>query len=334
MSEINQDHYSLETKIWIMSVKYLVFSGGAQKGNAFLGAIKILDDVWKFCDRGSFLSQIDGFGGTSVGALLALACAMKLPTCTIREWFLKQDTEMLITEGVNNLRDMYTNCGLLHTEIIANRVINLLKFNYDTEQKCNDLTFENLYRDTRKTLKVVTSNLSRGTIEVFDNINTPNVRVVDAVTMSMNIPFLIEPFLHNGEWYADGGLYNNFPIMLFPSDGVLGLRIRGKHMLPKSFSFQEYAMYITLTTMEIYEDKFLTCLPTEYQDKTITIQLPPCTLMEMINADRDVKNEYMRLGEQSVINFLFRGFVMGQLLLWMMKLYWEETKSLKKKDID
>ena len=38
----------------------------------------------------------------------------------------------------------------------------------------------------------------------------------------------------------------------------------------------------------------------------------------MINAEKSIREEYMRLGEQSMMTFLFREFFMGQMLLWMM----------------
>ena len=62
---------------WILSVRNLVFSGGAQKGNAFIGALQVLEEIWNFCGRGSLLNQIEGYGGASIGALVALACAMQ-----------------------------------------------------------------------------------------------------------------------------------------------------------------------------------------------------------------------------------------------------------------
>ena len=170
---------------------------------------------------------------------------------------------------------------------------------------------------TNKTLKIVVSNLSTGSIEILDHCNTPDVLVVDAVAMSMNVPFLFQPFSYGGQWYTDGGLYNNFPVTLFPADSVLGLWVKGKHTLPDPFSFQEYAACITMNTMEFYEEQIVKLISPRYQERIITITCPSHTLLEMINADKDTKKKYICIGAESTVGFLFRGFVWGQILLWI-----------------
>ena len=87
-----------------------------------------------------------------------------------------------------------------------------------------------------------------------------------------------------------------------------------------------------MNTMEFHEDKTIKYLPSEYQEKIVTIHFPPNTFLDMINADKSIRENYMRLGEQSMINFLFRTFFMGQMLLWMlaeMQPHWEEEEEKK-----
>lgn len=321
------------SKPWILSIRNLVFSGGGQKGNAFLGALKVLEEIWNFCGKETLFSQIEGYGGSSIGALVALGCAMQMSVQELREWFMCQDTKEIITQSLENLTQLYSHGGLLKSEIIREKVENLMKYCFPEDPK--KISFLTFYKKTGKNLKVVTSNLSRGTLEIFDYQTTPNASVADTITISMNIPFWMQPFFYNGQWYSDGGLYDNFPITMFPSDSVLGFRVRGTNLLPLKFSFQEYVMCITVNTMDFYEDQILKCLSSEYQERTMTIQFPPSTFIEMINADKTKKEEYIRLGEQSMINYLFREFFMGQMLLWMlaeMQPHGEKADSIKNEE--
>ncbi len=296
---------------WILSVKNFVFSGGAQKGNAFLGALKILEQIWFFCGKDLF-SEIEGYAGSSIGALVSLACAMKIPVKDMQEWFLAQDTTTLMSKL--NLTRFYSHCGLLQTDQIRIRILELMRFRFPHPE---NVTFLGFHQETGKVLKIVTTNISKGVVQIFDYHHSPHALVADAVTMSMAVPFLFEP-VEYGDFYIDGGLYNNYPITLFPSNTVMGFRVRSRNLLPKKFTMKEYAACIMMNTMDFYEDKILTYLSREYQERTMTIPLKPCTFWEMIEADIPLRKSYMEQGEQTMTNFLFRTFFMGKMLLWMI----------------
>jgi NTE family protein len=70
-------------------------------------------------------------------------------------------------------------------------------------------------------LHVVATNISTHEMTVFCAQNTPDVAVVDALLMSQSIPFYFEALqfdgrqFGSGDYYADGGIVNNFPIHIF-----------------------------------------------------------------------------------------------------------------------
>ncbi len=313
---------------WILTVRNFVFSGGAQKGNAFLGALQILEEIWSFCGKNLF-TEIEGYAGSSIGALISLACAMQMPVKDIREWFLNQGSTSLMSEV--DVTRFYSHCGLLRTDLIRTRVLELMRFRFRHPDK---VTFLEFHRNTNKNLKVVTTNISRGVVQIFDHHHSPKAIVADAITMSMAVPFLFEPVEYilnensqESDFYIDGALYNNYPITLFPSNTVLGFRVRGRNILSKNFTMKEYAASIMMNTMDFYEDKILKYLSREYQERTMTIPLPPCTFWEMMEADRSLRESYIQQGEQTMMNFLFRGFFMGRMLLWLISEMQSEEKN-------
>ena len=60
------------------------------------------------------------------------------------------------------------------------------------------------------------TNLSTGYGEVFSVEHTPNMRILDAVRVSMSIPLFFSAVrAASGDVYVDGGLMNNYPVKLF-----------------------------------------------------------------------------------------------------------------------
>ena len=82
-------------------------------------------------------------------------------------------------------------------------------------------TFAEFQERGFRELSIVATNLSKRRPEVFSFSTTPHVAVADAVRMSMSIPFYFNALRFDGhqfgegDLYADGGMYNNFPIQIF-----------------------------------------------------------------------------------------------------------------------
>lgn len=68
-----------------------------------------------------------------------------------------------------------------------------------------------LFSEVSPKLRIVATNVSKGTVELFSNSRTPNVAVADAVAASMAIPFVFAPVRIAGCDYCDGGIVSNIP---------------------------------------------------------------------------------------------------------------------------
>lgn len=313
------DHQSSNHN-WIFSIKHVVFSGGAQKGNAFLGAWDVLQKLWTMSrQKQNLYEQIEGYGGSSIGALMALACSVSLSMEQIRDFFLKEgDMSELMKKLWGHIPDAYQDCGLVPSDYVRQKICLLLSLSQTIvkqfDKPVEKITMKELHDVTHINLRIVLSNLTRSRREVFDHVSEPDIPIVDAVLGSMTVPFLMKPFIYKNQCYVDGGLYDNYPVTLFPPDHLLGLRLCGKQSLPEKFNFHEYASAISTSTMTFYEEKILDLVDKEYRNRTVDIYFPPISLLELINAEYRTRESYIKLGEGSMTAFLFQNVFIHDLL--------------------
>jgi NTE family protein len=73
-------------------------------------------------------------------------------------------------------------------------------------------------------LKIVVTDVSQGTLKIFDRHMTPRVKVAEAVAASIAIPFVFEPAripsFRRGI-FADGGLVSNLPIWAYVEEKLV-----------------------------------------------------------------------------------------------------------------
>lgn len=87
----------------------------------------------------------------------------------------------------------------------------------------DDVTFGHLAQGwpTVVPLKIVATDVERGTLELFDASSTPDVIVAEAVAASISIPLVFYPALipsYRPGFFADGGLVSNFPVWVFAEE--------------------------------------------------------------------------------------------------------------------
>lgn len=283
-----------------LNFSYLVFSGGGQKGNAFIGALKALEMAAGGMQQ--LQQQVRGCAGSSYGAMMALAFCAHSSIDSLENFQLAVSMEDLVDRI--SVTDVYKKCGLIPKEYITEHLHQMMAI--CVPELSQTVTFKQLLQTTNKVLKVVVSDLTRGDIAVFDVDSSPDMSVVDAVSISMSLPFLVHPTrLPDGRWYTDGGLYCNFPIHLFPANEVLGIRVTSKNTLPDDFNISNFVPSIAASTLDYHEANALRGLSPEYADRVITISLPPCSLWQLIFADVSVRRQYMATGFVSTIMYIF-----------------------------
>jgi len=102
-----------------------------------------------------------------------------------------------------------------------------------------NVTFQQFYDITGVDLIFTATNITANKPDIFSRQHSPNFLVVEAVAISMNLPFVFKPVLiwgsdrYSGLW-VDGGLLNNFPLHAFDFDAPSCHNLRGvKPLHPK-----------------------------------------------------------------------------------------------------
>lgn len=221
-----------------MSTKYqfknLVFQGGGVRMLAYHGAIKALEET-------GILSQIDRVAGTSAGALTATLLSFRLSAHdtielfntidlskipsrkTIEDiaWNPPQFLEAQMNRLISNwdaMRRFLSHYGWHGTEHGSRWLQGVIAEQCDGNGRA---TFAEFKMRGFRDLHIVASNISRQQAVVFNAQNTPDVAVADALVMSQSIPLFFEAIqfdgkeLGKGDYFADGGVLNNYPIQVF-----------------------------------------------------------------------------------------------------------------------
>ncbi|OWP65092.1 patatin [Hymenobacter amundsenii] len=206
----------------------LVMEGGGIRGIAYGGALAELE-------RQGLLADLRRVGGTSAGAiqaaLLAVGYAPADIICIVNELPIQRlnDGRLIFFGGSTRLLKQY---GWYRGDAFTNLLAELV--GRQTQQP--DLTLGQLhalaqqqparYRD----LYTTGTNLTRQCAQVFSYETHPNLRVADAVRISMSIPLYFRAVLLDAttgqvvrqpakeqavEVLVDGGLLANYPLDLF-----------------------------------------------------------------------------------------------------------------------
>lgn len=203
-----------------MEKKYkigVVLSGGGAKGFAQLGLLQAMEE------RGLKPEIITGSSvGAMVGALYADGYSPK---------------EMLAIFKNDRFFDLalpkFNANSLLKTDNLQKKIKNVLRAK----------TFE----DLNIPLIISTSNITNGEVVYFKS-----GVLLDKIIASFSIPILFNPTVIDGEYYVDGGLFDNFPVEQIRKDCqyVIGFHL---HPFKKQDKIKSLKQNIERTFTLVYE---------------------------------------------------------------------------------
>lgn len=182
----------------------LVISGGGLKAFYMLGALsRVYED--------GLLSHIKYFGGTSVGAIMALSLAIGLTpldmlNCGLWLPSLNKNTP---TNFFSLINAVAVSAHETFEDIMEFIAVMLERKNFK-----RDVTFIEFSRQTNRELLFIVTKISLGNCveERYSSIHTPNDSVLKAIRMSCSVPFVVVPVYGKNCIYVDGCLTNNFPV--------------------------------------------------------------------------------------------------------------------------
>jgi NTE family protein len=194
----------------------LVLSGGSFKGVAQLGALHCLK-------KHNLLGSISTIAATSVGSITGvLYCAGYSPMEVYKyvklvnfDQCTKIDTNKIITKfGLDDgVRLIFVITKMLTAK------------GFDS-----DITFKQFYEKTKITFIVTGACVNDKKAYYFSHKTYPDMKVMDAVRISISIPVVFTPCSYEGKFFVDGGCIDNFPISLFSDriDQVIGIYVTEK----------------------------------------------------------------------------------------------------------
>ena len=193
--------------------KNLIFEGGGVKGIAYGGALEVLNKM-------EILPNIERVGGTSAGAINAALLALGFSFQEVSDIVAAtnfNDFEDKSGFILNNMMRILRNYGWFKGDAFSDWIGDKIKDKTGSENftfgeleeavKAKDKTFRLLY--------VAATNLTKQKVEIFSHEETPDMKIKDAVRMSMGIPLFFKSVLRGGDVMVDGGMAYNYPINLF-----------------------------------------------------------------------------------------------------------------------
>jgi predicted acylesterase/phospholipase RssA len=178
--------------------KTVCLSGGCVGGFAHLGFLTALEGA-------GLVETVDTFAGSSIGALVALLCAINMPYPAIYRECAKLDTSIFRPGG---MRLFYDKFGFDDGEYVQAFIMDILI----KRGLSPTLSFRQLAEQTGKRLLVTATDLHREDPVYMTPETHPEVGVVAAVRKSVSFPFVFTAVPEGDSLYVDGGVDDNYPI--------------------------------------------------------------------------------------------------------------------------
>ncbi len=150
--------------------------------------------------RESSLADVQEISGSSAGAILALFIAMGISIDEI----LSTSLALHVPEFVKiRIRSFFNTFGFVDIQPIRSKLVEICGG--------SDPTFKEL----KMKIYVSAFCLNTGETEYFSRDTHPDMKVIDAVCMSIAIPFIFASGVYNGRTYIDGGTCESYPLAPF-----------------------------------------------------------------------------------------------------------------------
>ena len=185
-------------------MEYLVIGPGAMGGFSMLGYLKTIEPS---------LVNIKEYSGASAGAILILFLALGFDIDQIVQKLADLEGNKLVKL---NLKCFMNKYGLVDLKPIREKFVELFE---------SDLTF----LDIEKKIYISAFCVNTSKTVYFSKDTHPDMKVIDALCMSIAVPFIFSSYRHDGMVYVDGGTMETLPTSPFMDkrgDKILSIRMK------------------------------------------------------------------------------------------------------------
>lgn len=248
----------------------LLFSGGGFKGCAYVGVFKKLEEIIQERKIAESLPDfnkdtckipiinINTVCAVSVGTIFSLIFLMGYSFIEMLEEVLTKKFDTLKNIKIMNFVNKY---GLDSGDLLMKWIESLMiRKNVDI-----NITLYDFFEKTKVDFQIIATNLNKYCYKKFNYIDTPNVKVLDAIRMSISIPFIFTTNKFEGDYYVDGGISENYSIRMFENnlDNVLGFKLINNgemdtHVVNEEINDIESFIYHVLSCYVVQKEKHTT----------------------------------------------------------------------------
>ena len=174
------------------------FSIGAARGFYLLGALHAAEINDK-------LKQVTYFAGTSIGAAIALLVAVGWTGLEVFTHLCTDDISKYVSMDLD-VQTILTKWGMMNTEKMKVYLTRMIVSKWGGVP-----TFADLHKQGKVFICCAYRLKSINPCVYFSHKSHASMSTLDAVMLSMNLPFMFEGRQYEGSYYIDGGLFDKNP---------------------------------------------------------------------------------------------------------------------------
>jgi NTE family protein len=266
----------------------LLFSGGGMRAIAYLGVINVLEEQ-------GLLKYVREFCGVSAGAFVSLMLALKYNLNIIKRFCFEYDFSSVRTLEPDSMLEFTETFGLDTGERLQALIEKILKHKNLPPRA----TFKSI-----PGLRIWASDLQNSCLIEFSANKTPDIEVTLGLRASMAFPIYFVPLKHpqTGHLLADGGIYDNYPILSLTQqeqEETLGVVFEWASL---PIEIPDLSKYISLLFTGYYMPSYQ-ALIRQHRNKTIVI---PCGEFPSLHfeATHEEKMGLVNHGRMATLKFL------------------------------
>ena len=186
-----------------MTIKHIVISGGGPTGLKSLGALQYLEknDFWK-------IENIESIYATSAGAIIGLLIVMKIKWDYINDYIVKRPWHEVFDISINQIFEAFSKKGLFDEKVIDI----FFKPFFNAIDLSIGITMRELYDYSKIDFHVFSLEMNGFEMIDISHQSHPDLKVFDAIHMTVALPLVITPRCVGEKCYVDGGVVSNYPL--------------------------------------------------------------------------------------------------------------------------
>lgn len=265
--------------------------GGGFYGFAEVAFFKEIENYKEYFD-------IQNISGVSVGSMVAALYAVGYTADELEKIMFDFDFDKLIRDSMFPYIKLYDSYGMYQACPLEEEIERLIRVKKNTKF-CT-------FSQVKMNLTVIATNLNMQCPRYFNRETTPEFPISRAVRMSISYPLVMAPILFEGDYYGDGGIYMNYPIIMFENklDETIGVTFSAHNenrdgTLNKRVPINDVYDYIRSLGITMSRAAYVSQIRPQFLDRSIVIKIEQNINCMQFNLTREQKKYIYDCGAKS-----------------------------------